>query len=136
MDWAHLHPRADWPNRITKRQNRIRLHELRALTERFFEIERWEPRRSLPDEGANGSPKRFWPAARLRRRGTAHRVGSLRGCPEVTDGWKLETDAPDFLSPDRAPQRFERRGASGGLAAQFLDQHCLGATTPTSPRAG
>jgi len=51
MDWAHLHPRADWPDKITKRQNRIRLHELRALTERFFEIERWEPRRSLPDEG-------------------------------------------------------------------------------------
>ncbi len=53
MDWAHLEPRPNWPAKIAKRQNRIRLTALQQLTERHFDIEIWDPRPTLPDEGAS-----------------------------------------------------------------------------------
>lgn len=51
MDWEHLVPRKDWPGKITKKQNRIRLGEFRELVERFFHVELWQAQRSLPKEG-------------------------------------------------------------------------------------
>lgn len=51
IDWNHLHERADWPDKITKKQNRIRLGDLRDLVERHFELELWQPRKSWVWEG-------------------------------------------------------------------------------------
>jgi 2-polyprenyl-3-methyl-5-hydroxy-6-metoxy-1,4-benzoquinol methylase len=51
VDWAHVHfqPGAhDW---IARTQNRIRLDDLRALTERYFRIERWEETESTAEQG-------------------------------------------------------------------------------------
>lgn len=53
MDWQHLRERPDWPAKITKKQNRIRLCELRQVVERHFEITLWQTRQSLPNEGGN-----------------------------------------------------------------------------------
>jgi hypothetical protein len=39
MDWEHLVPREDWPDKLLKRQNRIRLAALKELVDRHFEIE-------------------------------------------------------------------------------------------------
>lgn len=52
LDWRHLVPRIDWPDKISKRQNRIRLHELRELVEKHFQIELWQTGRSSSAEGA------------------------------------------------------------------------------------
>jgi len=52
MDWAHLTYDPTWPDTIVKFQNRIRLHELKALTEKYFEILEWEPIPSTEKEGA------------------------------------------------------------------------------------
>ncbi len=52
IDWRHLVPRSDWPDKITKKQNRIRLHDLRTLVEKHFEIELWQTTLSTVDEGA------------------------------------------------------------------------------------
>lgn len=50
-DWAHLDftPRPDHP--IGRSLNRVRLDEIRELTERCFEIERWEERPSNERQG-------------------------------------------------------------------------------------
>jgi SAM-dependent methyltransferase len=51
VDWAHVRfdpVRHEW---IGRTQNRIRLDELRALTERHFTIERWEENESDPAHG-------------------------------------------------------------------------------------
>ncbi|RFC44135.1 MAG: SAM-dependent methyltransferase [Verrucomicrobia bacterium] len=53
MDWHHVVPRADWPDKITKKQNRIRIGELRSLVERHFELELWQETRSTVAEGAD-----------------------------------------------------------------------------------
>ncbi|MFT5470475.1 MAG: SAM-dependent methyltransferase [Verrucomicrobiales bacterium] len=50
-DWNHLNERADWPDKIRKKQNRIRLGELKALVEQHFELELWQTRKSWPNEG-------------------------------------------------------------------------------------
>lgn len=52
MDWAHLTFDPTWPETIIDRQNRIRLHELKALTEKYFEILEWKPIQSTEKEGA------------------------------------------------------------------------------------
>jgi len=52
MDWAHLIHDPTWPNTILKRQNRIRLDQLREIVEEHFEIEEWEPELSTEAEGA------------------------------------------------------------------------------------
>jgi SAM-dependent methyltransferase len=61
-DWAHLdfEPRPDHP--IGRSLNRVRLDEIRALTERYFEIERWEERPSNERQGAG----RLTPEVRAR----------------------------------------------------------------------
>jgi len=51
MDWNHVSFDASWPPTILHKQNRIRLGELRALTERFFEIEKWVLKRSDSNRG-------------------------------------------------------------------------------------
>lgn len=51
IDWGHLTFDPTWPDTILKRQNRIRLHELRALVEKHFVIEKWAPRESTEKEG-------------------------------------------------------------------------------------
>lgn len=52
IDWGHLIPRPDWPDKITKKQNRIRLGELRELVEKHFVVELWQEERSKKSEGA------------------------------------------------------------------------------------
>lgn len=51
VDWAHVRfdpVKDDW---IGRTQNRIRFDELRALTEQYFEIERWEETESPVEQG-------------------------------------------------------------------------------------
>jgi SAM-dependent methyltransferase len=51
LDWAHLDSQAQ--ANPTGRLNRIRLHELRVLTEMLFRIVTWEELRSRPEQGAS-----------------------------------------------------------------------------------
>ena len=51
VDWAHVRFDATVHAWIGRTQNRIRLDELRALTERHFAIERWEETDSPPEQG-------------------------------------------------------------------------------------
>jgi len=51
MDWAHLIHDPTWPDTILKRQNRIRLTELRTVVEKHFEIEEWVTEMSTDHEG-------------------------------------------------------------------------------------
>ncbi len=53
LDWAHLDFDPARHATVATRLNRIRLHELRALTEKFFRILTWEPLPSRPEQGAN-----------------------------------------------------------------------------------
>lgn len=52
LDWAHLDFDLELHPPMGRRLNRIRLHELRALTGRFFHIVSWEQLRSRPEQGA------------------------------------------------------------------------------------
>jgi SAM-dependent methyltransferase len=51
MDWKHVRFDPEWPEKILLKQNRIRPGELRALTERFFDIITWEPKLSTRKKG-------------------------------------------------------------------------------------
>ena len=53
LDWAHLDFDPARHANLDSRLNRIRLRELRALTERFFEMVTWEQHPSRPEQGAN-----------------------------------------------------------------------------------
>ena len=52
LDWAHLGYRPEPDEYVARHLNRIRLDELRALTEKSFEIEIWDERLSDPGRGA------------------------------------------------------------------------------------
>ena len=52
LDWAHLDFDSEWHLPMGRRLNRIRLHELRALTERLFKILTWEELPSRREQGA------------------------------------------------------------------------------------
>jgi SAM-dependent methyltransferase len=52
LDWAHLDFDSARYALVARRLNRIRLHELRGLTEKFFKIEKWEDLPSRPEQGA------------------------------------------------------------------------------------
>ena len=52
LDWAHLDFDPALHSAVARRLNRIRLHELRALTSKFFEIVSWEELPSRPEQGA------------------------------------------------------------------------------------
>jgi SAM-dependent methyltransferase len=52
MDWAHLSPTTEAAEWMSTRVNRIRLDEIRALTDKYFHVEEWEERLSEPQEGA------------------------------------------------------------------------------------
>jgi SAM-dependent methyltransferase len=52
VDWAHLDFDPARQALVAPRLNRIRLPELRALTEKFFKIKTWEQLPSRPEQGA------------------------------------------------------------------------------------
>jgi SAM-dependent methyltransferase len=52
LDWAHLDPSPAVESFLSTRVNRIRLDEIRALTERYFQIETWEEHLSDAKRGA------------------------------------------------------------------------------------
>ena len=52
LDWAHLEFDPERHPLVGRRLNRIRLHDLRALTERFFKIFTWEELPSRREQGA------------------------------------------------------------------------------------
>jgi SAM-dependent methyltransferase len=65
MDWAHLRF-VDEPDADTDRKvNKVRIGELRAITERYFEINKWRPIQSTASEGAGRLTDEIaarWPA--------------------------------------------------------------------------
>jgi SAM-dependent methyltransferase len=52
FDWAHLEGEFPADSYVMTKLNRFRLSEVRALTEKQFEIEAWKPTLSTPDQGA------------------------------------------------------------------------------------
>lgn len=52
LDWAHLDFDPEKHPAVARRLNRIRLHELRALTAKFFRIVTWEELPSRVEQGA------------------------------------------------------------------------------------
>jgi SAM-dependent methyltransferase len=52
FDWAHLEGKFPADSYVMTKLNRFRLSEVRALTEKQFEIEAWKPTLSTPDQGA------------------------------------------------------------------------------------
>lgn len=51
IDWNHLTERADWPDKVRRNQNRIRIGELFRLIGRHFRIECWSERLSPVRDG-------------------------------------------------------------------------------------
>jgi SAM-dependent methyltransferase len=52
LDWNHLELDPETEASLAGKLNRIRLDEIRALTERFFDIDTWDEIPSGPDRGA------------------------------------------------------------------------------------
>ena len=52
LDWGHLEGEFPADSHVMTKLNRLRLSEVRALTEKQFEIEEWLPTPSTPDQGA------------------------------------------------------------------------------------
>ncbi|MDY7110139.1 MAG: class I SAM-dependent methyltransferase [Planctomycetota bacterium] len=52
LDWNHLDLDPETEASLAGKLNRIRLDEIRALTEKYFEVESWEEIPSGPDRGA------------------------------------------------------------------------------------
>lgn len=52
LDWAHLEGAFPADSYVMTKLNRLRLAEVRALTEKQFEIEVWQTTPSTPDQGA------------------------------------------------------------------------------------
>jgi len=52
LDWNHLELDPETEALLSRKLNRIRLDEIRALTERYFEVDSWQEIPSGPDRGA------------------------------------------------------------------------------------